>query len=193
MAARKRAEKAARKSASKASRRPAAPKKATARRAALARKAAKPVTKSARSAARAKVSAMAMNGPNGKPVTNGIGLNHHHMDYSTHDPDAMKRFFVEVLGFTNVLYIPEHRYLSVFISPTSSFGFIPPSGVAPEQWQPPGEPNMYFFVDDVDRAFKKLRAKGVSFEQEPADMPWGHRLAILRDPEGRRVCLAQRK
>ena len=66
-----------------------------------------------------------------------------------------------------------------------------PQGVPPEQWQPPGEPNFYFYVDDVDRAFEVLSAKGVAFEQPPTNMPWGHRMAVLRDPEGRRVCLAK--
>ena len=134
---------------------------------------------------------MTLNAPNGKPVGTDIGLTHHHMDYSTHDQEAMRRFFVETLGFTNVIHIPEHRYLTVFVTPTSSLGFMPPMGTAPEQWQPPGEPNFYFFVDDVDAAHRGLTAKGVVFDQAPADMPWGHRLAVLRDPEGRRVCLAQ--
>lgn len=61
----------------------------------------------------------------------------------------------------------------------------------PEQWRPPREPAIYLFVTNVDRAHRDLVAKGVSFEQDPTDMPWGHRLAILRDPEGRKVCLAQ--
>ncbi|MEO5616659.1 MAG: VOC family protein [Candidatus Eisenbacteria bacterium] len=134
---------------------------------------------------------MSLPAPNGKPVATGIGLTHHHMDYSTHDPDAMRRFFVETLGFTNVLHIPEHHYLTVFVTPTSSLGFMPPAGTAPEQWQPPGEPNLYFFVADVDAVYASLTSKGVIFDHAPADMPWGHRMAVLRDPEGRRVCLAQ--
>ena len=134
---------------------------------------------------------MAMPAPNGRPIETGIGLTHHHMDFSTHDLEGMRRFFVETLGFTNVLHLPEHGYMTVFITPTSSLGFMPPANTAPDQWQPPGEPNLYFFVSDVDAVFAKLSAEGVLFDQPPTDMPWGHRLAILRDPEGRRVCLAQ--
>jgi catechol 2,3-dioxygenase-like lactoylglutathione lyase family enzyme len=136
------------------------------------------------------VAAIGMNAPNGKPARSKIGLIHHHMDYSTHDLDGMRRFFTETLGFSNVLSIPEHGYLTVFVTPTSSIGFMRPAGSAPEQWQPPGEPNFYFFVADVDRAYADLTSRGVAFDQPPSDMPWGHRLAILRDPEGRRVCLA---
>ena len=61
----------------------------------------------------------------------------------------------------------------------------------PEDWRPPREPAIYFFVRDVDRAYRELSARGVSFDGEPADAPWGHRVALLRDPEGRRICLAQ--
>jgi predicted enzyme related to lactoylglutathione lyase len=195
-----------------AARKPARSPKPSARRKAVARKPAarKPAARAAnlratagasrraparrppRPAAATRPAAMEMNAPNGQPAQSGIGLVHHHMDYSTHDPEAMKRFFTEVLGFTNVLYIPEHRYLTVFITPTSSFGFMPPMSSAPEQWQPPGEPNFYFFVADVDRSYAELCVKGVNFDQPPTDMPWGHRLAVFRDPEGRRMCLAQR-
>lgn len=143
-------------------------------------------------AAKARVATLAGLAPNGKPVSSGIGLTHHHMDYSTHDLEGMRRFFVETLGFGNVLHIPEHRYLTVFITPTSSLGFMPPTTSAPEQWQPPGEPSLYFYVEDVDRCHAELSARGVSFELPPTDMPWGHRLTTFRDPEGRRVCLARK-
>ena len=76
-------------------------------------------------------------------------------------------------------------------SPTSSLGFMPPMPGPPEDWRPPREPALYFMVEDVDRAHRALVDKGVPFDQAPANMPWGHRVALLRDPEGRRVCLAQ--
>ena len=130
--------------------------------------------------------------PNGRSVGTGIGLNFHHMDFTSHDLEAMKRFYAETLGFTNVVVDPKAGYMTVFVTPNSSVGFMPPMGGAPDQWRPPGEPAFYFVVDDVDEAYRKLTARGVSFEQEPRDMPWGDRIAILKDPEGRGVCLAQR-
>lgn len=167
-------------------RRPA-PKRAAPLKRVTAKKSAKPLRTAAAKPAR---SPMSMPAPNGKPVASGIGLTHHHMDYGTHDPEAMRNFFVDLLGFTNVHYVPEHRYLTVFLTPTSSLGFMPPVST-PEKWQPPGEPNFYFFVANVDAAWRALSERGVVFDQAPTDMPWGHRLAVLRDPEGRRVCLAQ--
>ena len=129
--------------------------------------------------------------PNRRPVGNGIGLSFHHMDYTTHDLEAMRRFFAETLGFTNVQHDPKANYLMVYVTPSSGIGFMPPMNSAPDQWRPPGEPAFYFFVNDVDRVHRELTERGVLFDQPPTDMPWKHRVARLRDPEGRTVCLAQ--
>jgi catechol 2,3-dioxygenase-like lactoylglutathione lyase family enzyme len=137
------------------------------------------------------IPSMTLLAPNGRPVESGIGLTHHHMDFSSHDLEGVRRFFVETLGFTNLQQVAEANDMTIFVTPTSSLGFHPPTSTAPDQWQPPGEPNLYFFVSDVDAVFAKLSAEGVLFDQAPTDMPWGHRVATLRDPEGRRVCLAQ--
>jgi catechol 2,3-dioxygenase-like lactoylglutathione lyase family enzyme len=41
-----------------------------------------------------------------------------------------------------------------------------------------------FRVDDVDRTYRELRARGVPFESAPEDKPWGLRSCATRDPEG---------
>ena len=124
-------------------------------------------------------------------VPNAIGLWHHHLDYTSHDMAGIKRFYTQVLGFTQFIEEPQVPYLTIRTTPTTSIGFMAPMPGPPEHWRPPGEPALYFFVKNVDRAHKDLIAKGVSFQQPPTDMPWGHRMAICRDPEGRMVCLAQ--
>ena len=40
------------------------------------------------------------------------------------------------------------------------------------------------FVDDVDREYEELRAKGVHFVKPPTTQPWGQRIAYFEDPEG---------
>lgn len=40
------------------------------------------------------------------------------------------------------------------------------------------------FVDDVDREFAELEAKGVHFVTAPTTHPWGQRIAYFEDPEG---------
>lgn len=134
---------------------------------------------------------MALPAPNGRPALSDIGITHHHADYTSHDVEAVRRFYTETLGIRNAIS-PGNQYLTVFFSPRSSLGFMSPMpGAPPESWSPPGEPNIYLFVEDVDRAHRLLTERGVNFEMPPTDMPWGHRMAICRDPEGRRVCLAK--
>lgn len=120
---------------------------------------------------------------------NAIGLTNMHLDFTTHELDAVKRFYTSLLGFTQFDFDPAMSYLFVQTSAMSSFGFMPPY---PGQTEvtPPKESNLYFMVKDVDKAYAELTAKGVVFEAGPADMPWGHRVARTRDPEGRIVMLA---
>ena len=122
---------------------------------------------------------------------NAIGAWHHHLDYTSHDLAAIKRFYTQILGFSRFIEEPKVGYLSIRTTPTTSVGFMAPVPGPPEFWRPPGEPGLYFFVKDVDRVHRELVAKGVVFQEPPTDRPWGHRMAICRDPEGRMVCLAQ--
>jgi lactoylglutathione lyase len=40
------------------------------------------------------------------------------------------------------------------------------------------------FIDDVDREYEELKAKGVHFVKLPTTEPWGHRIGYFEDPEG---------
>jgi len=122
---------------------------------------------------------------------NAIGFVSQHMDYTSHDVEAIRRFYTKLLGFSDFQYLPANQYLAVRTGPTSSLGFMPPMPGPPEQWRPPREPTLYLFVEDVDRACRELASRGVTIDRPPADMPWGHRVAQLRDPEGRGITLAQ--
>jgi predicted enzyme related to lactoylglutathione lyase len=122
-----------------------------------------------------------------------IGFVSQHMDYTSHDIEAIRRFYTRLLGFGDFQYLPANQYLAVRTGPTSSLGFMPPMPGPPEDWRPPREPTLYLFVEDVDRACRDLTERGVTIDRPPADMPWGHRVAQLRDPEGRSITLAQNK
>jgi lactoylglutathione lyase len=50
---------------------------------------------------------------------------------------------------------------------------------------------MFVYVDAVDRLVDELRSDGVTVLREPADMPWGERVAYVTDPDGNPVALAQ--
>lgn len=124
-------------------------------------------------------------------VPNGIGLVAQHLDFTSHDLDGARRFYTELLGFSKFQHDAAADYLNISIAPQVSIGFMPPMPGPPEQWRPPREPALYLIVEDVDRACSALVEKGVVFDQPPTDMSWGHRVALLRDPEGRMVCIAQ--
>ena len=47
-------------------------------------------------------------------------------------------------------------------------------------------------ADDCDAAVEHLRGHGVPVLAEPADQPWGERMAEVADPDGNRVIVASR-
>lgn len=150
----------------------------------------KPAKAAATSRARPKRKASA---PLASPAAakNAIGFLSQHVDFTSHALDEVKRFYTELLGFSQFEFDSQMSYLMVSTGATSSVGFMPPMPGPPENWRPPREPNLYLMVADVDRAHRELVSRGVAFESPPQDMPWGHRVAVTRDPEGRTVCLAQ--
>jgi predicted enzyme related to lactoylglutathione lyase len=115
----------------------------------------------------------------------------HHQGYTSHALDEVRDFYTQILGFTEFNHEPTMNYLWIRTGTTSSLGFMPPMPGPPEDWRPPRESVLYFMVDDVDRAVRNAKARGAIFQQEPTDMPWGHRVATLKDPEGRIVRLAK--
>ncbi len=159
-----------RKPARKAVRRKAAPKKkVAAKRKAAPKKAAAPAA-----------------------TPSAIGAMNHHIDYTTHDIEGVKRFYTHLLGFSKFNEDPQFNYLWIQTGNSSSLGFMPPMRDMGEP-SPAKEPVLYFMVKDVDRAYSNLSSKGVMFEGPPADMPWGHRVVRTSDPEGRAVMLATPK
>lgn len=48
---------------------------------------------------------------------------------------------------------------------------------------------LWFYVDDVDATFARWTSVGGSRVQPPGDMPWGERVAQVRDPDGNLVNL----
>lgn len=55
----------------------------------------------------------------------------------------------------------------------------------------PRRSELFVYVDGVTATVESLRAAGVTVLAEPADMPWGERLAYVADPDGNPVALAE--
>lgn len=72
--------------------------------------------------------------------------------------------------------------VTVYDTPRTFIG-VEPGGGGPRF-------ELYVFVADLDATVADLRAAGVEIVKEPADMPWGERVAIVADPEGNPVVLA---
>lgn len=49
---------------------------------------------------------------------------------------------------------------------------------------------LFTYVDDVDQQVTELARDGATVLREPADMPWGERVAYVADPDGNPVALA---
>ena len=48
-------------------------------------------------------------------------------------------------------------------------------------------------VDNVDEFYQSVLAAGMRPSSEPRDWPWGHREFVIRDPDGYKLVLFQKK
>jgi catechol 2,3-dioxygenase-like lactoylglutathione lyase family enzyme len=116
------------------------------------------------------------------------------------DQEKALRFYTDVLGFAKKADIPmgEARWLTV-VSPQDSDGTElllepdshPAAGPFKAALVEDGIPYASFGVDDVDAEFRRLRALGVRFTQEP--VPMGPvTTAVFDDTCGNLVQIAQK-
>ncbi len=110
---------------------------------------------------------------------------------STPDMARSLGFYRDLLGGTVTYQFPpegEPGYVGVDIG-RSHLGI----GLQTE----PGEQGndrvtLWFYATDCDAAIATLKAGGVRVIDEPADQPWGERMATVLDPDGNKVIVATR-
>jgi lactoylglutathione lyase len=51
---------------------------------------------------------------------------------------------------------------------------------------------LWVYAEDCDAAVERLRAGAATVTEEPADQPWGERVARVLDPDGNEVIVGQR-
>ena len=103
-------------------------------------------------------------------------------------------FYRDTLGLTLKELDDEFAYLTFRDMAKPGVALVSRKGVAKELSEaetPPGRESSsrgYFavFVDDADRLYEELKAKGVPFVKPPATRPNGQRYAYFEDPEGNR-------
>ena len=112
-----------------------------------------------------------------------------HLALNVRDLEAMKRFYVDVLGFAIEWEPdPENTYLSsgrdnLALHRTSSFIGAAPDGPSPLD-------HLGLIVrepDDVDRWAAFLESRGVGLDARPKTHRDGARSCYFRDPDGNRI------
>lgn len=114
-----------------------------------------------------------------------------------HNPNAAFKFYTEVLGFVEKMYMPQYN-LAIVVSAEDTDGtnllLSPVDSPWGKQFQmglySAGIPAIVFMTADVRAEYEKLTAKGVSFSHEPVETEWGIQ-AIFDDTCGNMIQLHQ--
>ena len=105
--------------------------------------------------------------------------------FTTPDLPATVRFYRDLLGFRQAYQFPpegEPEYVSLEFADGTQLAFAAnPQEPAADRFE------ICIYVEAVDAAVERLRAAGAKVLQEPADQPWGERMAYVADPDGRRL------
>ena len=99
-------------------------------------------------------------------------INGSHVVLFSTDPDADRRFFADVLGFSHV---DAGGGWLVFGLPPAEAAMHPSDG--------PTSHELFFMCDDIEATIAELSAKGVEFTTGISEERWG-RLTRLRLPSG---------
>ena len=112
------------------------------------------------------------------------------------DVERSLAFYGDLLGGVETYRFPEQgepAFIALTIGESSEIGL---GGIAAEPLH--GRPQrpasghrveLCVYVDDVDRVFARAREDGYELVGDPADMPWGERVAWVADPDGNLVML----
>jgi lactoylglutathione lyase len=110
---------------------------------------------------------------------------------TTRDLQAALGFYRDLLGATVTYEFPgpdgEPAYAGLELG-ASHLGI----GRDPDLAEGPSARfSLWAYVDDCDAAVEGLRTAGVTVVEEPADQPWGERIARVLDPDGNLVIIGQ--
>jgi lactoylglutathione lyase len=118
---------------------------------------------------------------------------------SAEDLDRSVGFYRDQLGGVETYRFPENGDRPVFVVlrlGESDIGLGAITGEPPLHKMPlrPAQGHrieLCVYVDDVDAMVERLRPSGVPIVLEPADQPWGERVAYVTDPDGNLVMLTR--
>ena len=113
-------------------------------------------------------------------LINGLTMQVSLTSVSVNDPIHAFKFYTEMLGFREKMYMPEMN-LAIVVSPDQPNGtalLLEPRGNYGSKeffdgiYQA-GLPVIVFGVDDVQQEYERLKGLGVKFTKEPKTTEWG--------------------
>jgi lactoylglutathione lyase len=114
------------------------------------------------------------------------------------DVERSLAFYGDLLGGVETFRFPEQgepAFIALTLGESSEIGL---GGIAAEPLH--GRPQrpasghrveLCVYVEDVDAVFARAREDGYETVRDPADMPWGERVAWIADPDGNLVMLTR--
>ena len=94
------------------------------------------------------------------------------------DPQILRDWYVEYLGMHVVQETPRFVQLG-WNEADCLLAFH-----VGEPLENPEKVQFHIRVNDVDGTYRELSEKGLVFDEEPGDKPWGLRTASVKDPAG---------
>ena len=110
---------------------------------------------------------------------------------STSDLERLSAFYAEVFGAEETMRVPGRKG-PFFV--TLGFGDATLTLVDHKSGAQaaPGRVVLAVFVENVDDLLPRVKAAGGKLHGKAKDMPWGHRVAHVDDPDGNPINLTQR-
>jgi predicted enzyme related to lactoylglutathione lyase len=107
--------------------------------------------------------------------------------YPVTDLARARKFYEGILGLKPTILKEGMPWIEYEIGP-ATLGI----GVS-EQWKPSRDgASIALEVENFEETIAELKKKGVEFEMGPLETPVCH-MAVLRDPDGSKICIHQRK
>jgi catechol 2,3-dioxygenase-like lactoylglutathione lyase family enzyme len=110
------------------------------------------------------------------------------------DQDTALDFYTDVLGFEKRLENPTPdgpRFLTVGLANQDFQLVLWPGTPGQAQPLPSHTPAAYTIeTGEIQKAYETLKSRGVKFDTEVLDYPWGH-IAVFQDPDGNRLQLRE--
>ena len=106
-----------------------------------------------------------------------------HMNLPVNDPKASRDWYVNNFGFEVEFEVPERNTIAIKDDADFTIFLYQPQGTLAGT-----KCSLTLRVEDVEKKYEELRARGIAFENPPGKYFWGYG-ADLRDPDGYQVLL----